>query len=77
MNPLMLATSTTVDLNQQSQSLGDCLKEIDNIGHTVYQNICTGQQVGVPWGAADWLIALVLASLITAAVVGIVKIIRD
>lgn len=45
-----------IDLNQQN--LEACLKEVNNIGGTIYQNICTGQSNYVPWGTGDWLFIL-------------------
>jgi hypothetical protein len=33
------------------------------MGQTIYQNICTGQTNTVPWGAADWTLAIFLMLL--------------
>lgn len=77
MNPLVLATSTTVDLNQKSQSLGDCLKEVSNIGYKSYQNICTGQQVVVHWGSADWFLIIFFGSVILMGVIALCQILHD
>ena len=39
-----------IDLNNVS----DCIKTANNIGNTVYINICTGQSHVVYWGNLDW-----------------------
>lgn len=38
-----------------------CLKEINEIGSTAVQNICTGSVAHVPWGVMDWVANLGLA----------------
>ena len=49
----------------------DCIKEISNIGHTQYQNICTGALSTVPWGVSDW-IELFVITFILSLVAGVV-----
>jgi hypothetical protein len=34
----------------------DCLKNINNIGSTTYQNVCNGTYSTVPWGAMDYVL---------------------
>jgi len=43
-----------LNLNIDQKTLEMCLKTIDNIGSTTYQNICTGQSTVVQWGSAQW-----------------------
>ena len=50
-----------LNLNIDSRSLDQCLKTIENLGSTAYQNICTGQLVSVPWGFFTWFSAIFLA----------------
>jgi len=45
-----------------------CIKEVYNIGNTVYQNICTGTQSVVNWGTAYWVGGIVLGLVIVAVV---------
>lgn len=33
----------------------DCIKQVNNIGGTIYHNICNGTQQYVPWGSYDYL----------------------
>ena len=49
----VLPENIKVDLG--ASSLGDCLKVINNIGGSIYRNICTGIDTYVPWGTSDWL----------------------
>lgn len=41
----------------------DCLRSINNIGNNVVHNICSGEQVTIPWGSADWLGAIALSGV--------------
>lgn len=52
--------TSTFNLNQ---NVADCLKSISDIGKTVYQNVCNGTQSIVPWGTADWFMAICAAIL--------------
>lgn len=62
-----------MNLNIDSKTLEMCLKTIDNIGSTTYQNICNGTESIVPWGTMDWLSFLFVA--LVALIVGLVIII--
>lgn len=53
----MLATqSGELNLNIDQKTLEACLKPIQNITNTTYQNVCTGQSVIVPAGTFDYVI---------------------
>lgn len=58
----------------------ECVKAINQIGHTTYQNICNGTVSNVSWGLLDWVGAgiMVLGSLIlVGGLVLIVSIIKE
>ena len=57
-----------MDINLEQQSLEMCLKQINNIGSTTYQNIFTGESTTVLWGNSNW-IGVVMLSLFVLAVV--------
>jgi hypothetical protein len=44
-------------------NINECIKDVANIGETIYQNICTGQITAVPWGTRDWFNAFVMPPL--------------
>jgi hypothetical protein len=52
-----------LNLDIDTKTLEQCLKEISHIGGTTYQNICTGENVFVPWGTLDWIVVLGLGLL--------------
>jgi hypothetical protein len=62
-----------INLNQNidQKTLEACLKEVSNIGSTVYQNICTGTSSIVIWGGLDWVAGIILV-LIGITVCGII-----
>ena len=33
----------------------ECIKEQNNIGETIYYNICDNQSYSVKWGSDDWI----------------------
>lgn len=41
----------------------DCLRSVSDIWSTHVHNICTGTIADVPWGSADWVLAIVLTLL--------------
>lgn len=43
----------TFNLNQ-----AECIKSWTDFGMDHYQNICSGKVWDVPWGSADWALAL-------------------
>lgn len=45
-----------MNIDLQSQSLGECLKEVNNFGHTKLINICDGSFSVVPCGSVDWFL---------------------
>ena len=63
----------------------ECLKSINHIGSTAYQNVCNGEFYTVPWGAGDWilggllgvLLVGVLVMLVAVGAIVIVSVIRD
>jgi len=42
-----------MNLNLNANTV-ECLKEIKNIGGTIYQNICNGTTGYVQWGSITW-----------------------
>lgn len=48
----------------------DCVQSINNIGSTIYQNICNGELSVVPWGSGDW-IGISLVALLTLTLFGL------
>ena len=40
----------------------ECIKSYDNIGSTVYVNICENQTTSIPWGSSDWICFLLVTS---------------
>lgn len=68
-----------MDINLDQKSLEMCLKEINDIGGTVYKNICTGQETYVVWGTLGWfslvgvgLLFLAFLAWMTFALYGII-----
>ena len=57
-----------MDINQ---NFAECIREVRNVGNTVTMNICSGEQVVIPWGSADWI----LAGLVTTMVVALVSVV--
>lgn len=47
----------TLNLNQNSTQ---CIKTISRFGEAVYQNICSGHAITVPWGSLDWVGMVIL-----------------
>ena len=58
-----------------------CIKEVRNIGHTIFHNICDGTTEMVPWGTLDWLVMIVIVpialTVIATLVAVAIDIIRD
>lgn len=58
-----------------------CIKEVRNIGHTIFNNICDGTTEMVPWGTLDWLVMIVIVpiaiTVIAMLVAVAIDIIRD
>ncbi len=63
-----------LNVNASTQALGECLKEINNIGSTVYHNICNGQSNIVPWGTADWAAGIFISLLFVVMLIVLVSI---
>jgi len=53
-----------MDTNIGIQATTECMKEINQIGHTIWVNICTNTKVDVPWGVMDWLVMGVILPFI-------------
>jgi fructose-1,6-bisphosphatase len=51
---LVATQSGTVNLNIDQKTLDMCLRNVDNFGNTIIQNICNGQSVTVQWGSMGW-----------------------
>ena len=71
----MIPTTTPQLINLNSQTV-DCVKNIENVGSTIYMNICNGNHVVVPWGVMDWLGIGCLVIALVAIVTVIIKAIR-
>jgi hypothetical protein len=41
----------------------NCLRTVRNIGSNVVHNICSGEQVAIPWGSADWIGAIAMSGV--------------
>lgn len=54
-----------MDINQ---NFAECIREVRNVGNTVAMNICSGEQVVVPWGSVDWLFAGLVCFLIVGLI---------
>ena len=65
------------NLNLNSQNIADCLKTVNNIGNTMYQNVCNGSQTTVPWGSADWALTCVLVAVSLGLVAAVIWMIRS
>lgn len=57
-----MSTDTNVNLNA-----ADCLRSVSDIGMNHVHNICTGTITDVPWGQADWLLAVILTIFLGGA----------
>lgn len=57
--------------NPQHLEFSQCIKSINDVGTTTYQNICTGSTNTVPWGAADWIGAGFLTLICLVAIVAL------
>lgn len=51
----------------------DCLTTTNDIGRHVVHNICTGATIDIPWGTADWLIAILAAGACVTGMVCLYK----
>ena len=54
----------------------DCLRTVMNFGEQVVHNICTGKVQHIPWGSADWFLAVFGAALATVALLMFATMIR-
>lgn len=51
------------DINNKS-----CVKSINDIGETVYKDICSGAEAVIPWGSVDWIAFVGVSIILTLAV---------
>lgn len=58
----------TINLNS-----AECIKEVRNIGNTVYQNICDGTSSVVPWGSADWINGMIIILFLAMGIIALVS----
>lgn len=54
-----------------------CIQQINNIGNTVYTNICTGSIKTVPWGSLDWTLAIGATLSVIAVVLLYINILSE
>lgn len=67
-------------MNELNFNYNQCVKEINNIGSTTYQNICNGTLTTVPWGTANYLSSFFMGLIVLVVVVlmiGLVIMIKD
>jgi len=63
-----------VDINL-NQNTAQCIKAVENIGSTVYTNICTGTSTVVPWGSSTWfgnIFGITVLSLFILFILGVI-----
>lgn len=65
------------NLNISTESISECLKTISNIGSTVHQNVCNGASATVPWGSLDWILAILLTTLLVGMIGWLIWVWRD
>lgn len=41
--------------NELNFKYNECIKEKNNIGETIYHNICTNETYRITWGSDDWV----------------------
>jgi hypothetical protein len=44
-------------------NLSKCIQDVTDFGVTHVHNICSGTVTDLPWGSADWCLALVISAL--------------
>ena len=64
----MEKTTNVILDNPQNLELSQCVKEINNIGNTIYNNICTGATNQVDWGSAQWIGFWIISSLLAVMI---------
>ena len=55
----------------------ECIKEYQKLGETVYRNICTGQEMTIPWGIDGWFVGSIVVCLIVLLVIFITMMFKD
>jgi hypothetical protein len=55
----------------------ECIKQQDNIGETIYHNICTNETYKVSWGGDNWIFGVALFILIILMIIGLFKVVFD
>jgi heme/copper-type cytochrome/quinol oxidase subunit 2 len=53
----------------------ECIKEVRNIGHTIFHNICDGTTEMVPWGTLDWLVMIVIVPIAITVIAMLVAVV--
>lgn len=46
--------------NDVNFNYSQCIKTEDKFGETIYYNICNNETKSVPWGSANWCLAIFL-----------------
>jgi len=72
-----LPTNITVDLNQASQTLEQCLKMVAKFTGTTYMNICNSTTYFVPFGFWDYAIILPLIIAVILLIILFLKMIIE
>lgn len=66
-----------MNLNIDSKTLEACLKSVDELGGTIYRNICTGKQTYVEWGSGTWILFIAALAMAIATVFAFYKMTKD
>ena len=66
-----------MNLNISGQTIEQCVQEVKNIGHTRVINICNDNTHIIPWGSMDWILLIMLISLIGIVIFVVISAVRD
>lgn len=55
----------------------ECIKEKNNIGETIYHNICTNETHKISWGSDTWIGVVMLFIIFVLIIIALIKSIFD
>lgn len=64
-------------MNNESYLYSSCVETYEQIGETVYYNLCTGENQTLPWGIMGWTFFISLITISLFVIVGLICIIKD
>ena len=64
-------------MNNESYLYSSCVKTYEQIGETVYYNLCTGENQTLPWGVTGWFLFISLMIIALLIIVGMIAIIKE